>query len=80
MPGMEDACEKAKRKLGSLKALAEALGDITQQAVGQWARVPAERVRDVERITGISRYELRPDVFGSPPDDDAPKSARIDGS
>lgn len=27
-------------------------------------QVPAERVLDIERITGISRHELRPDVFG----------------
>jgi DNA-binding transcriptional regulator YdaS (Cro superfamily) len=26
-------------------------------------RVPAERVLDVERITGISRHELRPDLY-----------------
>lgn len=28
--------------------------------------IPAERVLDIERITGISRRELRPDVFGPP--------------
>lgn len=27
-------------------------------------RLPAERVLDIERITGISRHELRPDIFG----------------
>lgn len=27
-------------------------------------RVPAERVLDVERETGISRHELRPDIYG----------------
>lgn len=27
-------------------------------------RVPAERVLDVERVTGISRHELRPDLYG----------------
>ena len=26
-------------------------------------RIPAERVIDIERITGIPRNELRPDVF-----------------
>lgn len=43
--------------------LAQALG-ITHGAVSQWSRVPTDRVLDVERITGISRHVLRPDVFG----------------
>lgn len=29
--------------------------------------LPAARVLDVERITGISRHDLRPDVFGPAP-------------
>lgn len=31
----------------------------------RWAqrRIPAERVLDVERITGISCHELRPDLY-----------------
>jgi len=43
--------------------LARELG-ITHGAISQWAQVPADRVLDVERITGISRHDLRPDVFG----------------
>lgn len=43
--------------------LAQELG-ITHGAISQWSQVPSERVLDVERITGISRHELRPDVFG----------------
>lgn len=30
-------------------------------------QVPPARVLDVERITGISRHDLRPDVFGVKP-------------
>lgn len=37
---------------------------IGPSALSQWQAVPAERVLDVERVTGISRHELRPDVFG----------------
>lgn len=46
--------------------LAEALG-ITQGAVWQWTkkRVPAERVLDFERITGIPRTVIRPDLYPS---------------
>jgi DNA-binding transcriptional regulator YdaS (Cro superfamily) len=61
---MENVCDIAKEKAGGPAALAKALGGITSQAVSQWKKVPAERVLDVERITGISRRDLRPDVFG----------------
>lgn len=61
---MENVCEIAKEKAGGPAALAKALGGLTSQAVSQWRKVPPERVLDVERITGISRHELRPDVFG----------------
>lgn len=60
---MENICETAKEKAGGPAALAKALGNITPQAVSQWKKVPAERVLDVERVTGIPRHELRPDVF-----------------
>lgn len=51
------------RERGLKFRLAGELG-ITHGAVSQWSRVPAERVLDVERITGISRYDLRPDLYG----------------
>lgn len=56
------ALEKAKHALGSSVELAKRLG-ITSQAVSQWHRCPAERVLDVERATGISRHDLRPDIY-----------------
>jgi hypothetical protein len=62
---MKDALEKAKSSIGGASGLAKALGGITPQAISQWSRVPAERVLDVERVTGISRYELRPDIYPS---------------
>lgn len=54
---------------GQATRIAKALG-ITHSAVLQWAerQVPAERALDVERLTGISRHVLRPDVFGPPPE------------
>ena len=60
--GLAEAIEKA----GSMRKLALALG-ISTQAVSTWWRVPASRVLDVERVTGVSRYRLRPDVFGEKP-------------
>ena len=47
---------------GAVIALARDLG-ITHSAVLQWKDVPAERVLDVERATGISRRALRPDLY-----------------
>lgn len=35
---------------------------ISRQAIAQWRRVPAERVLDVERVTGVRREVLRPDL------------------
>ena len=38
--------------------------EISPTAVRKWrARIPAERVLDVERITGVSRCDLRPDLY-----------------
>lgn len=57
---------EAADRIGGIVALAKALG-ITKGAVSQWERVPAEHVLLVERLTGVSRHDLRPDVFGPPP-------------
>jgi DNA-binding transcriptional regulator YdaS (Cro superfamily) len=57
------ALTEAIERAGGLQALGRMLG-ISKQAIDQWRRVPAERVLEVERLTGISRYQLRPDVFG----------------
>ena len=53
----------AIRKAGGPAAVGRAFG-ITSQAVTQWRRVPPERVLEVERMSGVSRHLLRPDVFG----------------
>jgi DNA-binding transcriptional regulator YdaS (Cro superfamily) len=69
---MEQALQKAKEIAGGAAGLARAISqatgkEISSQAVSQWDRVPASRVLIVERVTGISRYELRPDVCGPAP-------------
>ena len=50
------------------KALGEAmLPPVTQGAISQWIandEIPLKRVREIERITGISAATLRPDHFG----------------
>ena len=60
--------DRAAKVMGTQAALAEKLG-VTAQAVTNWRRngVPAERVLDIERVTGVPRHELRPDIY--PPDE-----------
>lgn len=60
---MLDVITIAASKSGGIVALARELG-IRHTALYSWKRIPAERVLDIERITGISRHELRPDIFG----------------
>ncbi|NSZ52949.1 helix-turn-helix domain-containing protein [Agrobacterium vitis] len=45
-----------------LARLAREIG-ITRGAVAQWEKVPAERIGDVSRVTGIPMQALRPDLF-----------------
>lgn len=55
---------EAASKVGGLAQLANRLG-IARQAVYNWPRIPVERVADIERITGVDRAALRPDIFGA---------------
>ena len=66
---MEQALREAIEKAGGPSALARKLG-IAHQAVSQWVRAPATRVLQIERLTGVRRSRLRPDVY--PPDDHGP--------
>ena len=43
--------------------LARALKGATPQAVSQWKITPVLRVLEVERVTGVSRHRLRPDLY-----------------
>lgn len=49
---------------GVQKATAEALG-IDRVTLYRWAKgsVPAEKILEIEKATGIPRHELRPDLF-----------------
>lgn len=57
LEGME-----AVRDRMPLARLAREIG-ITRGAVAQWEKVPAERIGDVSRVTGIPLDVLRPDLF-----------------
>jgi TorA maturation chaperone TorD len=47
---------------GGLAKLARKIG-IAQPSVSNWDRVPAQRVIAVEAATGVSRQQLRPDLY-----------------
>jgi len=64
---MREALREAIQRAGGVKALARHL-NIASPAVSQWTRVPSLRVLSVERISGVSRYRLRPDIYGPSPD------------
>jgi DNA-binding transcriptional regulator YdaS (Cro superfamily) len=59
------ALVKAEKIMGGRGPLARALG-VTREGVRQWhlARVPAEQCPRIERLTGVPRAELRPDLYG----------------
>jgi DNA-binding transcriptional regulator YdaS (Cro superfamily) len=53
---------EAAMRIGGLSELARKLG-IRHTAFYRWAEVPAKRVLKIEKITGISRHDLRPDLY-----------------
>jgi DNA-binding transcriptional regulator YdaS (Cro superfamily) len=55
-----------ERKALYLIDIAKGLG-ISLNAVSRWTRVPAERVADVSRLTGVPRERLRPDLYPPEP-------------
>jgi DNA-binding transcriptional regulator YdaS (Cro superfamily) len=60
------ACRKAVKDAGGYRALARLL-KVSPQAIFLWQMVPPERCQAVAIITGMSVYELRPDIFGAKP-------------
>ena len=59
----EQALIEAVKALDGPSGLARALNDITPQAVSQWKVAPIRRVLEIERVTGVSRHRLCPDLY-----------------
>ena len=57
---------RALARAGSQTAMADVCG-IRQQSVSAWVRnrkpLPAEHVLAIEAATGVSRHDLRPDIY-----------------
>lgn len=55
----------AIEKAGGQSEVARLLG-IAQQSVSEWVArgvVPPKRVLEIERLTGVPRHRLRPDIY-----------------
>ncbi len=59
-----NAVTLAIRQAGGKRAVASALG-VSYEAVRKWEAhgLPAERVLKVEKLSGVSRHLLRPDIY-----------------
>ena len=77
--GAMNALDRAIEALGGVGKLASAIG-LRQNVVSNWrmrGQAPAERCLAIEKATGVSRHDLRPDVFGPAPaaNDDTAEAA-----
>jgi len=53
---------RAIERAGGGTVVAARLG-LTRQAIYQWRRIPAQYVIALERLSGVSRRRLRPDLY-----------------
>lgn len=63
----------ALEKGGGIGAIAKALS-MSEEGVRLWrarGKVPAERVVELEALTGVPREDLRPDLYRAAPAQDA---------
>ncbi|MCU1008657.1 helix-turn-helix domain-containing protein [Stenotrophomonas maltophilia] len=61
-----DALDRAVKAAGGVTSLASHLG-VRQSAVSNWrsrGRVPPAMAIPIESVTGVSRHDLCPDIFG----------------
>lgn len=79
-----DALAAATARIGGQSALGRLIG-VSQASVWRWIEggkhLPAEHVLKVEAATGVSRHDLRPDLYpheSSPPAGPAPSASTID--
>ena len=63
---MHEALKRAIKKAGGTNAMARAC-DVAPPSVSQWNIAPPLRVLQIERASGVSRQELRPDLY--PPEE-----------
>jgi TorA maturation chaperone TorD len=74
----DSGLEEAIKAAGGVASLARAIG-IAQPSVSNWSRIPAERVLAVEALTKVSRFILRPDIYGAAKDAASVNSQSTEG-
>jgi DNA-binding transcriptional regulator YdaS (Cro superfamily) len=65
---MDKALREAVLRAGGLRALGRKLG-IAYQAIAKWEKCPPLRALEIERLTGVSRRSLRPDLYSERSDE-----------
>ncbi|MBR0816669.1 molecular chaperone TorD family protein [Bradyrhizobium liaoningense] len=63
----DEGLDRAIDAVGGVAELARKIG-VSQPSVSNWVKVPAQRVIAVEAATGVSRDQLRPDLYVEPID------------
>jgi len=63
---MNSITKAAISAAGGASVVAKAC-ELTRQAVCKWESIPPKHVLTVERLSGVSRHELRPDIYGRSP-------------
>jgi DNA-binding transcriptional regulator YdaS (Cro superfamily) len=61
-PKMDEGLRLAVEAVGGIRELARRLG-VSPSAILQWRRIPADRLVQVEAVTGIPREALRSDLY-----------------
>jgi DNA-binding transcriptional regulator YdaS (Cro superfamily) len=73
-----EALKAVRAKFRTEQEMAEAFS-VSQPTVWRWLnqalRLPAEQVLVAERLTGVSRHALRPDIYPVEGSERAPKKA-----
>jgi DNA-binding transcriptional regulator YdaS (Cro superfamily) len=59
---MDPVVAKCAEAVGGIAKLASLIG-VRHQSLYSWRKVPAERVLDLERHSGVPRHEIRPDIY-----------------
>jgi len=63
MGEIDAGLRKAIEAAGSKYRMAAGLG-VNRSTIGRWERVPAELCAKIEKLYGVPRAVLRPDLFG----------------
>lgn len=62
---MDSGIKLAIEAAGGLRALARKLG-MNHSTILKWTKVPANHILEIERLTGVSREQLRPELYREP--------------